>query len=143
MLSWEGPTGTALLQRANLTEYFQLGTFPFPPIPASSWWVWSLTSTNHPTLSHLPISNLPLRQQLLCQGLPRLWLLLETPFKKQNRRAVTTKGGGGKGGHTGHFTPALLCLLSFCPRRSKGIASPQLTSGNETVTQVEQGAGRR
>lgn len=144
MLSWEDPTGTALLRRANPTEHFQLGSiFPFLPIPAGSRWFWSLASMNQQILSHLPISNLPLRQHLLCQGLPRLWLLLETPFKRKKRRAVITKVGGWEGKAHRRTLHAYLALPVLLPQE-KDPKRKHLPSSHQAIKQpLKSGVGGR
>lgn len=108
-LSSENPAG--LPSRRQQTSPSTSSSHPFSPsfpfLQAAAG-AWSLASTNHQILFHLPISNLPLRQQSLCQGLPRPWMLLETPFKEKIKggELLKPKGAGEKGGHNGHFTPA-------------------------------------
>lgn len=105
--------------------------------------LWSPASRNHQILSHLPISNLPLRQQLLCQGLPRLWLLLENPFKKKKKEesCYNQRGRGRREGT--QDTSHLPC--SACPPSTGGDSKGKhLPSSHQAIKQpLNSGVGGR
>lgn len=73
------PRWPTLMQRASLRAHSAQGHLSLPSHPCEQQ-VGLLSSLHKSDPFHLPTSNLP-PKQTPCQGLPRPWMLLETPFK--------------------------------------------------------------